>query len=322
MKILVTGAGGSCGSYLVEHLLANDSKNVVVGLVRRAESIAPAQKRFSHAQLSWQAVELMDFEALKSLIQKENPDQIYHIASHARVGESFQYPREVLENNIKSTINLLDALRVLNIKPKTLICSTSEVYGQVLPDEVPIRESNALRPASPYAVSKLTQDMLAQVYFKAYGIPVVITRMFTYFNPRRRDLFATSFAMQVAEIEAGLRKVLTHGNLESVRTMIDIRDAMDAYVLTMEKGVPGEIYNLGGQKTLKVGEFLELLKKRSKVKIEAQVDASLLRPVDVTLQIPDTSKFEKLTGWRPQKSWDESVDHLLEECRQNVKSMS
>jgi GDP-4-dehydro-6-deoxy-D-mannose reductase len=149
---------------------------------------------------------------------------------------------------------------------------------------------------------------------------VIRTRMFAYLNPRRSDLFATSFAMQVARIEAGLQKVLTHGNLDSVRTLIDVRDAMASYWEATAKGKPGEIYNIGGITSIKVGEFLDILKKLANCEIPSIQDPNLLRPTDVTLQIPDTSKFEMTTGWKPKYPFEESVEFLLNHCRNQVRT--
>ena len=180
---------------------------------------------------------------------------------------------------------------------------------------MPIRETCQLNPSSPYAVSKVTQDLLGTTYFRSYGMPIIRTRMFAYINPRRSDLFATSFAMQVARIELGLQEELTHGNLDSTRTLIDVRDAMESYWIAVVKGRAGEVYNIGGNTVITVGEFLEALKKLARVPIRSRVDPNLLRPADVTLQIPDTSKFAAATGWRPRYPFDESVAFLLAECR-------
>ena len=208
------------------------------------------------------------------------------------------------------TANLFEAVRLLKLDPIIQLCSTSEVYGQVDPENVPIKEDCPINPSSPYAVSKTTQDYLGYTYFMNFGLKIIRTRMFSYLNPRRKDLFATSFAQQVARIEAGLQDELKHGNLESVRTLIDVRDAMECYWVAYRKGKAGEIYNLGGNKTIKVGEFLDVLKKLAKKEIPSSVDPKLLRPTDVTLQIPDTSKFEKETGWAQKYNFEESVEFL------------
>ena len=175
-----------------------------------------------------------------------------------------------------------------------------------------------MRPSSPYAVSKTTQDQLGYTYWRCYGLKIIRTRMFAYFNPRRTDLFATSFARQVALIEAGKQKELLHGNLDSIRTMIDVRDAMRSYWEATVSCEPGEAYNIGGAKSIKVGEFLEVLKNLASCEIPSRLDSKLLRPADVTLQIPNISKFVKLTGWQAQYPFEESVEHLLNYWREKV----
>jgi len=217
------------------------------------------------------------------------------------------------------TANLLDVVRRTNQNPRFMMCSSSEVYGQVDPKNVPIKEDCPINPASPYSVSKIAQDLLGQTHVKSYDMDIVTTRMFTYINPRRSDLFATAFASQIARIEEGKQDILLHGNLDSTRTIIDVRDAMNAYVTALEKGEKGEVYNIGGEKTLSVGSFLDLLKSKARVNIPSKVDPKLLRPSDVTLQIPDTTKFRNQTGWSPQYSFEETVEHLLNYCREEVK---
>lgn len=319
LKILVTGAAGSAGSYMLEHLVASEPWNDYVALVRNPDLSKQRNLQAVRDKIHIEVCDLGHYEKVLEIIKQNAPEQVYHFASDADVKKSFEQPRAILNNNIGSTVNLLDACCQLPRKPRVLLCSTSEVYGQVLPHETPIRESNPLRPASPYAVSKTTQDLLGDVYVKAYGLPVVRSRMFTYINPRRANLFATSFALQVARIELGLQSELLHGNLNSVRTHIDIRDVVESYRLLMQKGITGEVYNLGGTEPFTVGDFLEILKSKARCQIRSRSDESLIRPVDVTLQIPDVSKFTALTGWVPKYSLQESIDHLLEECRQQVK---
>jgi GDPmannose 4,6-dehydratase/GDP-4-dehydro-6-deoxy-D-mannose reductase len=219
-----------------------------------------------------------------------------------------------LHTNVIGTTNLLDAVRLTGLNPKIHICSSSEVYGQVTAAEVPIRETNALRPASPYAVSKVGEDMVAQQYFLSYGLQTVRTRMFTHTGPRRGDVFAESaFAKQVAEIEAGVRpNPLRVGNLQSVRTFADVRDAVRAYWLLLERCPAGEVYNIGGERTMTVGDMLELVKGMARCRIEHAVDPALVRPSDVTLQIPDTSRFRAATGWRPEIPLETTLRDLLD----------
>lgn len=316
-KVLITGISGSGGSYLAEYIVNNHPKVEVHGF-SRWHATTVNNLSFISGKVEVHEVDLMDMASIIEVLRKVKPDAIFHLAAHANVRASFVTPTAVLSNNILGTSNLLEAIRILNLKPIVQICSTSEVYGQVDPKNVPIKEACPLSPMSPYAVSKTTQDLLGTVYFHAYGIKIIRTRMFAYINPRREDLFATHFAMQVARIEAGVQKVLLHGNLKSTRTMIDVRDAMEAYWVAVEKCAFGEAYNIGGNTIITVGEFLKLLKKRARVPVPTRQDPKLLRPTDVTLQIPDITKFTKQTGWKPKYSFEESVEFLLEHCRKRV----
>lgn len=313
-RVLITGIAGSGGSYLAEHVLTKNKKTKVFGIARNLN-------KFNLKNLNKVKIyngDLSNFKRLKSLLKKINPDVIFHLASVTDVRLSFDKPKEVIENNNQITLNLLEAIRVLKIDPVILICSSSEVYGQVTKEYVPIDENCPIKPASPYAISKTFQDFVAYDYFLNFKLKVIITRMFTYFNARRTNLFASHWANQVAKIENGLAKELKHGNLDSVRTVIDIKDAMEAYWVAACKGKIGETYNMGGTNTINIREFLNILKKKAKVKIKSSIDKKLLRPTDVTLQIPNTSKFYKHTGWKPRVKFEDSIDSLLNEFRQKV----
>jgi GDP-4-dehydro-6-deoxy-D-mannose reductase len=320
-KALITGIAGSGGSYLADYILQHQPKVEVHGISRwhTSNQAAPANLKHCADKVKIHECDLLDFSSVFRVLREVKPDYIFHLAAHANVRASFTTPLAVLENNIMGTANLFEAIRLAEIDPKIQLCSTSEVYGQVDPSMVPIKEETPMRPASPYAVSKVTQDLLGFSYFTSYKMKIIRTRMFAYLNPRRSDLFATAFAMQVARIEKGLQKELLHGNLDSVRTFIDVRDAMESYWVATEKCVPGEVYNIGGTTTKTVGEFLDILKSKAKVPIPSRQDPALLRPSDVTLQIPDTSKFQKATGWRPKYSFEDSVDNLLAHCRAVVQ---
>lgn len=303
---LVTGINGSGGSYLAEYL---SQYGEVEGIARWHTSRTPSDYRYTVHEC-----DLTDLGSVVRALEKSNPDIIFHIASHANVRASFDTPVAVMNNNIVGTANLFEAVRILSLDPRIMLCSTSEVYGQIEATG-PIDEHCPINPVSPYAVSKLTQDSLGYAYFKSFGQKIIRTRMFTYLNPRRADLFATSFAMQVARIEAGKQEVLRHGNLESVRTILDVRDAVRAYWLAATMGEPGETYNIGGTATMTVGEFLDRLKGLAKCEIPSEPDPKLMRPVDVTLQIPNCKKFKRATGWEPEISIEDSIGFLLDHCR-------
>jgi len=314
-KVLITGITGSGGSYLAEYIVNNVPDVEVYGTSRWHSTTSKNNLNQIADKVKVIECDLMDLSSIFRLLKIVKPDYIFHLASHANVRASFDTPISVIQNNILGTVNLFEAIKMAEIDPLIQLCSTSEVYGQVDPKDVPIKESCPLRPASKYAVSKTTQDLLGDVYYKNDGLKIIRTRMFSYLNPRRDDLFATSFAKQVVKIEKGLQKELVHGNLNSVRTIIDVRDAMESYWVAITKGKPGEVYNIGGQTTITVGDFLEILKKKALCEIPSRVDPALLRPTDVTLQIPDTTKFFNETGWKPKYSFEESVNYLLESCR-------
>ena len=311
-KALITGISGSGGSYLAEYIINNQKKTKVFGIYRsKTQNLTNTIKKNS----SLINCDLNNYNKILQTIKKIKPDVIFHLASNADVKKSFDYPREIINNNNNCTLNLLEAIRESKINPIIQICSTSEVYGMVNKKETPIKETNPFRPASPYAVAKTFQDLISQNYHKNYGLRIIITRMFTYLNPRRTNLFASHWADQVSKIEKGKLKILKHGNLKSTRTIIDIEDAMRSYWVAATNGKVGEIYNIGGNKIIEISEFLKILKKKAKVKILSKVDKNLLRKTDVTLQIPDVSKFKKHTKWKPTVKFENSVNSLLNEFR-------
>ena len=317
-RALITGITGSGGSYLAEYIVQHHTDVAVHGIARWHSTTAHQNLTQINDQVSVHECDLLDFSSVLGVLQNVQPDVIFHLASHANVRAGFITPLSVLNNNIMGTANLFEAVRSANINPVIQLCSTSEVYGQVRPEDVPISENCPMRPSSPYAVSKTAQDHLGLTYWRCYDLPIIRTRMFAYFNPRRTDLFATSFARQVALIETGKQQELLHGNLDSVRTMIDVRDAMRSYWDAAVFGEIGDVYNIGGPKRIRVGEFLDVLKQLAKIEIPSRVDPNLLRPADVTLQIPDISKFVAATGWHAEYSFEESVEHLLNYWRERV----
>ncbi|MCX7885946.1 MAG: GDP-mannose 4,6-dehydratase, partial [Verrucomicrobiae bacterium] len=320
---LITGIAGSGGSYLAEYIVHHHPEVAVHGLCRWHSTSGNQNLAAVADRVHVHEADLMDLGSVLSVVQRVKPDVIFHLASHANVRASFVEPVAVLQNNVIGTANLLEAVRLAGLDPIIQLCSTSEVYGQVDPKDVPIREDCPLRPASPYAVSKVAQDLLGYSYFVSYKLRVIRTRMFAYLNPRRTDLFATSFARQVAWIEAGLQNTpLRHGNLDSVRTLIDVRDAMRAYWDAVVWCEPGEVYNIGGTTTMTVGDFLRRLVALARVPIPTEPDPALFRPADVTLQIPDVGKFVKTTGWKPRYSFEESLVGLLNYWRQEASVLA
>ncbi len=316
MKVLITGITGMVGSHLAEYIV-EEKLGEVYGLVRWRSPLDNIKLIKKDIKLI--NGDLNDLNSLIKVLQTVKPDKIFHLAAQSYVQDSFSITSETLRTNVIGTTNLLDAVKINKLDPLIHICSSSEVYGQVLESEIPIKENNPLRPASPYAVSKVGEDFVALQYFLSYGLRTIRTRMFTHTGPRRGSVFAESaFAKQIAEIEAGIHPsgIVKVGNLDSVRTFSDVRDAVRAYWLLLEKCKPGDVYNIGGTETMTVGQMLEILKSFSKIDIKHKVDAKLLRPSDVTLQIPDCSKFLKETNWKPRFTVEETLQDLLNYHRQ------
>ncbi len=323
-RVLITGIGGFVGSHLAEYILEKFPEIQILGLSRWWEPKENIRHILDRIKLCYG--DLVDLPSLEAILAEHRPEIIFHLAAQSYVDFSFLAPVTTLETNVIGTANLLETIKKLKINsgydPIIQIASSSECYGQVKEDEVPIKESNPFRPASPYAVSKVAEDMLAFQYWLSWEIKTIRTRMFTHTGPRRGEVFVESnFAKQIAAIEAGLQEpVVKVGNLDSIRTFLDIKDAIRAYWLLVNKCSPGEVYNVGGVETMTVGEMLNRLLKLSTVKnIKVEVDPARLRPSDVTLQIPCIDKFVKTTGWKPEIKFEKTLEDLLNYWRDYFK---
>lgn len=316
-RCFITGITGSGGSYLCEHILRRDKKIKIYGSYRSKGYLKTIQKK-NKKRVFFYKLDLQNYSQTKKLINKIKPDLIFHLASNADVRGSFDIPKKIIENNNSVTLNLLEAVRTSKIKPVLVVCSTSEVYGVVKKSETPIKESLKMKPVNPYSASKAFQDIVSQVYYSSFGLNIIITRAFSYTNARRTNLFQTAFAKQIINIERGAKNILYHGNLKSIRCILDVDDIMEAYWLAAKKGIIGEIYNIGSTKPVSVGQYLKELIKLSntKRKIKCKQDPKLLRPIDVTLQIPSNRKFLDHTGWKAKTPFKLTIKKLLKECRQ------
>ena len=313
-RVLITGVLGSCGSYLAEHLV--DQGYEVVGLARRLGSRSHANLEAVKGLISLVDCDLCDHKTLDSIFEKTPFDGVFHVASFAHVDRSFQSPSEPMQNNILGTLNLLESIRKYQPRTRLMLCSSSEVYGTAGSGSEKMAEDRPIRPINPYAVSKATQDHLGYSYHIMYGLDVVTTRAFSYINPRRSNLAASAFARQIVEIEMGKRTRLEHGNLDSVRSFLDVRDIVAAYRLCFELGVSGEAYNIGSDVAVSIQQLLQTLIDLSSSNISTWQDPDRLRPSDISFQIPDVSKFHRLApDWKPKHSLMESLTHLLNQFR-------
>ena len=319
MKVLITGITGMVGSHLADYIVENHPDVEIFGLVRWRSPLDNIRGSLDNITLI--QGELRDLSSMIKVIDEVRPDRIFHLGAQSFVPTSYHSPGDTFAVNINGSVNLLDAVRNIGIDPMLHMCSSAEVYGQVDETMIPITENTPFNPASPYAVSKVGQDLLGSQYHITYGMKIIRTRMFTHSGPRRGDFFAeSSFAKQIAEIELGvITNPVKVGNLESIRTYADVRDAVRAYWALLEHCTPGDVYNIGGERTLSIGEMFDILKSLAKVPIEHAVDPELLRPADVTLQIPESTKFSDKTGWKPVYSLEQTLEDLLNYHRERTK---
>jgi len=321
-KVLITGISGFVGSHLAEFLIRNFSHQVeIYGITRWRSKIENIVHIIDKIKLY--ECDITDFPSVLSIIEEIRPDKIFHLAAQSFVPTSWKLPVETFNTNVIGQINIFEAIRHLKKTGETFIqiaCS-SEEYGLVYQDELPIKETNPLRPLSPYAVSKVAQDLLGYQYYMSYRMNVIRTRAFNHEGPRRGEVFVTSnFARQIAEAEKGLReKVIYVGNLEARRDYTDVRDIVRAYWLALEKGQPGDVYNICSGKSYSIREVLDILLSYAKVKLDVVQDRERLRPSDVPILVGDYSKFNKLTGWKPEIPFEKTLEDLLNWWRERIQ---
>ena len=311
--LLITGVGGFVGRHLVAHLLA-EGDGPIVGLTRPGE--IPA----TPPEVEILELDLTDQAAIHAVVRRVNPGCVYHLAAQSSVADSHDDPLGTLFNNIGCQVRLFQAVLELETPPRVLIVGSNEEYGLVEADELPVRETNELRPLSPYAVSKVAQDLLGYQFFKTHGLPVVRVRAFTHTGPGQAPHFVTpAFARQVARIEAGLQPpVMAVGNLDARRDFTDVRDVVRAYRLALTRGEPGEVYNVGSECAVSIQTILDGLIRLSRVPITIEVDPARLRPSDTPPQYSDCRKLRTCTGWRPLISLEQTLADVLDDWRERV----
>lgn len=326
-RALITGFTGMVGSHLADHLLEHTDWDVH-GLLRWNDDLTNVdhllQRVNEHDRVGLVYGDLNDHPSLQKAVAKVEPDYVFHLAAQSYPKTSFDAPLETLQTNILGTAALLEAIRTSGRAPIVHVCASSEVFGRVPKHLLPIHEDRPFHPASPYAISKVGTDLVGRFYAEAYGMCVMTTRMFTHTGPRRGDVFAEStFAKQIALIEEGrIAPILRTGNLESLRTWADVRDAVRAYhLLVTVNPTPGAYYNIGGSFTCTVGDMLRhLLSLSTRDDIEVVTDPERLRPIDADLQVPDTTKFRAHTGWEPRIPFERTMQDLLDHWRDRVRS--
>ena len=325
-KCLITGITGMVGSHLADYILDNTNWKIY-GLCRWRSPLDNVQHLYNlinkNDRLFFEYADLNDQNSLDLVISKVKPDYVFHLAAQSFPTTSFSQSTLTYETNILGTSRLLDSIKKYKLDPIIHICSSSEVFGRVSKKDLPIDENCSFHPASPYAISKIGTDLVAKFFFEAYGLRTLITRMFTHTGPRRGDVFAeSSFAKQIAMIENKIiPPTIFTGNLNSLRTFADVRDAVEAYYLLVSKGKNyGEAYNIGGDYTCTIKEMLNFLISISTYdgKIKIKGESNRMRPIDADLQIPNTKKFKKEFKWKPKFTFEKTMTDLLDYWRDKI----
>jgi GDP-4-dehydro-6-deoxy-D-mannose reductase len=292
MKAIVTGSAGFVGQHLTKELLEQ-------GWEVKGFNLRDGQN-------------ILDYEFVRNALDVERPDAIFHLAAQAYVPESFANPKRTFEVNTIGSLNILEAVRQLGIKTRIHLAGTSEEYGDGDP-----KETAMLEPKSPYAISKMAMDYLGQLYVKSYGLNVVVTRAFNHAGPGRGEMYAeSSFAKQIVEVERHKRKYVEHGNLESVRNYTDVRDIVRAYVMAID--LPSGVYNICSKNNVTMQEIMDILISKANYPIETKVNPAFYRPSDFSFKKPNCKKFQKLTGWKPVYTLDQTMEDVLQTWREKL----
>ena len=312
MKALIIGAAGFVGNYLINHL-QNDCKWSVSVTKLENETI-------EHEGIDIHNLDILNIQSIIDLLNSIKPDYIFYLAAQSSVALSWKNPNLTVDINIKGAINLLDAIRALDYKPRIILIGSGEEYGKIKPEETPVNEDNAVRPGNMYAVTKATQNMIGTLYAQAYDMDIVMVRAFNHVGPNQNPMFVVAdFCKQVAEIEAGKQEpVIRVGNLAARRDFTDVRDVVKAYSLLIEKGKKGEIYNVGSGMAVSIEEILNKILSRSNKEISVEVDQTKLRPLDVPTIEADTRKLVNCTGWKRTIPLEKTISDTLEFWRKNV----
>ncbi len=314
---MITGISGFAGSHIADYLLSLNNIEVF-GTIKWRSRL----DNITHilGQIKLYECDIRDASAIKYVISEIKPDFMFHLAAQSYVPFSWRAPSETLATNILGELNIFEAVREMKLDTVIHIAGSSEEYGLVYPEEIPIKETNPLRPLSPYAVSKIAQDLLGYQYYKSYGLRIVRTRAFNHTGPRRGEVFVTSnFARQVIEIEKKRREpVIYVGNLEAVRDFLDVRDVARAYYLAVKKGKPGEVYNIASGRGVKIRELLDLMIKLAHLNLKVVQDPARMRPSDVELLVGSNEKFRSETGWQPEIPFEKTIQDLLEYWRTRI----
>jgi len=315
-RILITGSSGFVGRHLVPLCRERYPDAELIGVSHLPVAREEPMPGFVAVQ-----ADLRDGEQMRQLIAERRPDLIIHLAGQASVADSWKRPQETFAINAGGALNLLEAVRAAGLSPRIVLAGSAEQYGIVAPGDNPIREDHSMLPVTPYAVSKVTQDLLGYQYYAGYGLPVMRARAFNAFGPRQPPTYVVaSLARQLALIEAGFAEPVIHvGNLAAQRDFLAVRDVARAYLALADSGQPGAAYNLGSGVPVAIARILELLRSLSTARVETRIDPERLRPIDVPVAYADVTRLRRDTGWQPERPLLDALREVLDYWRGQVR---
>lgn len=311
-KAVIIGAAGFVGNYLIQNLREECGMEVFATKL--------SHEKMDKSDIKVYNLDILDKEAIVSLLFELRPDYIFHLAAQSSVGLAWKNPCLTIDVNIKGSINVMDAIRELYYSPRTLLIGSGEEYGHIKLGEIPIRETNMIRPGNIYAATKVCQNMIGSIYAQAYDMELMMVRAFNHIGPTQAPMFVVAdFCKQVAEIEQGIKQpVMYVGNLEAKRDFTDVRDVVRAYALLVQKGIAGETYNVGSGHAIAIKDILDKIISLSQCDINVKIDENKLRPVDVPIIEADISKIKTLTGWEPRISLEQTIKETLDYWRERI----
>ncbi len=315
MRTLVTGAAGFVGGHMIHYLLTDTDQEIVGTIYRRQPQHAWPKRRVHIEQL-----DLREESAVAEIITRWHPDFIIHLAGQSFVPVSWKHPWPTFEQNVLTLINILKGVQLTRLNARILVIGSGEEYGEIRPDELPINEDTPLRPTSPYAVSKVAEDLLGWQYHRSHKLHLIRVRPFNHIGPGQNENFVTSsFARQIALIEAGqMPPVLRHGNLSARRDFSDVRDVVQAYWLILQHGQPGAVYNVGSGRGVTIRTILDHYLAQARVTITLEEDPGRMRPADIPTIICDPGRLQQATGWSPRIPLQQTLSDILADWRQRV----
>ena len=317
MRALITGAAGFAGSYLIRYLLAETDLEII-GTIYRRQPEPP----YPAGRVHLERLDLREEAAVAEILARWQPDYIVHLAAQSFVPISWQHPWSTFEQNVLTQINIFRGVLAAHLEDaRLLVVGSGQAYGIIEPEDLPIDEDTPLRPLSPYAISKVTQDLLGWQYHRSHGLHTIRVRPFNHIGPGQNEMFVTSsFAKQIAEIEAGRRAgPLHHGALDAERDFTDVRDVVRAYWLLLDRGEPGAVYNVGSGRSVKIASILQTLLGQARTPIAAAPDPNLERPTDIPCIVCDLTRLHQATGWTPIIPLEQTLADILDDWRQRIR---